>query len=287
MVAAAVLLLNDHVLKQAHPGFVTGKLSDVAGLVAAAPLVALIFLRRADLAATLLTGTLFTLVKTTQTGAETASQVWSLLAGPSRVLADPTDLLALPALALAWWLRRRTLRADSRRWRMLVATPLTVLLGALASGMRRLRVPYQLCALVASGAVLFTALVGFSDRSPIGVVPDVVVYGGGVAALATLACLALAMAGDTTGTALLIGLGGAVAAYGSVYGPFHGWTVGVPDSHGVAVTAAVVLTLGVLAAMATLLDRHARARAARTAHPRDGAGGPGYYFGGSSTSSPT
>ena len=38
-VAALVLLaLNDHVLKQAWPGFVTGKLSDVAGLVVA-PLV--------------------------------------------------------------------------------------------------------------------------------------------------------------------------------------------------------------------------------------------------------
>src|SRR5690606_18791254 len=50
-----VLLLNDHVLKQAWPGFVTGKLSDVAGLVVAPPLAALLLLRRADLAATLLT----------------------------------------------------------------------------------------------------------------------------------------------------------------------------------------------------------------------------------------
>ena len=33
VLALVVLVLNDHVLKQAWPGLVTGKLSDVAGLV--------------------------------------------------------------------------------------------------------------------------------------------------------------------------------------------------------------------------------------------------------------
>ncbi|MEV0625885.1 hypothetical protein [Nonomuraea wenchangensis] len=129
-----VLLVNDHLLKQAWPGFVTGKLSDVAGLLVAPPLLALLFLRRADLAATLATGVLFALVKTTETGAEAASHVWTLVAGPSRVLADPTDLLALPALALAWWVRARSLTAPSSpRLRVLLTAPLA-LLAVAASG---------------------------------------------------------------------------------------------------------------------------------------------------------
>ncbi|MFI7438781.1 hypothetical protein [Nonomuraea indica] len=114
VVATIVLLLNDHLLKHTHPGVVTGKLSDVAGLVVAPPLVALLLAGRADLVATLATGALFTLVKTTETGAQTASHLWTLVAGPSRVLADPTDLLALPALVLAWWIRHRTLGRGPR-----------------------------------------------------------------------------------------------------------------------------------------------------------------------------
>ncbi|WP_181019641.1 hypothetical protein [Nonomuraea typhae] len=126
LAATLVLLVNDHVLKQAWPGFVTGKLSDVAGLLVAPALLSLLLLRRADLTATLLTGTLFTLAKTTQTGAEAASQAWTLIAGPSRILADPTDLLALPALALAWWIRNHSHQV-TRQWRIMTGVPLAVL----------------------------------------------------------------------------------------------------------------------------------------------------------------
>ena len=33
LAAIAVLVVNDHVLKSAYPGWLTGKLSDIAGLV--------------------------------------------------------------------------------------------------------------------------------------------------------------------------------------------------------------------------------------------------------------
>ena len=163
-----LLLINDHLLKPAFPGIVTGKLSDVAGLVMAPALVAVLLtrpaaalatrlrvafprveqhmvhaerpgtelLRRSDVAAVVLTGLLFALVKTTETGAETASQVWTFLAGPSRVLADPTDLLALPALAAAWWARNRSLRRPpTARWRVVVTMPLAMVAVTATSAM--------------------------------------------------------------------------------------------------------------------------------------------------------
>ncbi|MBX6387020.1 MAG: hypothetical protein IRZ07_29260, partial [Microbispora sp.] len=41
LTAIAVLLVNDHLLKHLWPGVVTGKLSDVAGMLVAPPLLAL------------------------------------------------------------------------------------------------------------------------------------------------------------------------------------------------------------------------------------------------------
>ncbi|MFD8532449.1 hypothetical protein ACFV0L_34050 [Streptosporangium canum] len=126
VVATIVLLINDHVLKALWPGLVTGKLSDVAGLLVAPPLLALV--RVPALGATIATGTGFVLVKTTATGAALASQAWTLFAGPSRVLADPTDLVALPTLGLAWLVSRRC-RADHavRRARTLIIVPVALI----------------------------------------------------------------------------------------------------------------------------------------------------------------
>lgn len=126
-VAALVLLIvNDHVLKAAHPGWVTGKLSDVAGMIFAPPLIAALlgWSRSASMVAV---GVGFTFVKTSAYGAELASAVWSLIT-PSLVRADPTDLLALPFLGVAWW---ASARAVDRRWlralRLAVILPLALL----------------------------------------------------------------------------------------------------------------------------------------------------------------
>ncbi|WP_199523928.1 hypothetical protein [Micromonospora craterilacus] len=161
-VAATVLLiLNDHVLKAAYPGWLTGKLSDVAGLVMAPPLAALVLasccalpaLRRAARAAVVggaerprhrpsdparntavgladllaaiaifLVGAGFTAVKASPAGAALASSAWSVVNGPSVILADVSDLLALPALALAWWTwRSAAARPTLARWLRMVA----------------------------------------------------------------------------------------------------------------------------------------------------------------------
>lgn len=141
LLALVVLLLNDHVLKAAWPGLVTGKLSDVAGLVVF-PLVVVaaweavlgaISRWRGPTArplalAVVATGFGLAFVKTTPSAALAAGWLlglgqWllslpiHLVAGtpmapvvPTAIVVDPTDLLALPCLAIAVWIGRLRLR---------------------------------------------------------------------------------------------------------------------------------------------------------------------------------
>lgn len=104
--AALLLALNDHFLKQAGvlPAWLTGKLSDVAGLflaplvlVAAARLVARRDGRWAKASAVATTAIVFAALKTTPF----AHALYNRWIGPA--VLDPTDLLALPACALSWW----------------------------------------------------------------------------------------------------------------------------------------------------------------------------------------
>lgn len=123
--AIGLLVLNDHVLKHACPGFVTGKLSDVAGMIFFPVLLAAIaerLLRRRDLllASCLVTAAVFALVKTVPEANVAYRVTWGAMQWPFfalRALAtgralpriarvvlvrDPTDLAALPFVALAW-----------------------------------------------------------------------------------------------------------------------------------------------------------------------------------------
>lgn len=98
--SVALLAVNDHVLKARWPGLVTGKLSDIAGVI----MVAVAFTAvtgRATLS-TRLTAVAFTLLKTWPPVATLAAP---LLGGITRT--DPTDLIALLALIpLHRWLRQ-------------------------------------------------------------------------------------------------------------------------------------------------------------------------------------
>ncbi|WP_189328475.1 hypothetical protein [Actinoplanes ianthinogenes] len=130
VVALAVLVINDHLLKATFPGPLTGKLSDVAGLVLAPPLLAVLATliaprlsaRRTGQIAMLTVAAGFGLVKAFPYAAQLASAAWSLVT-PSLVRADVTDLLALPALAVSWWslgrAHRTPVRLGPRRFRAL------------------------------------------------------------------------------------------------------------------------------------------------------------------------
>ncbi|KRF36262.1 hypothetical protein [Nocardioides sp. Soil805] len=125
VLALVVLVLNDHVLKQAYPGILTGKLSDVVGLVVAplllAVLLAALGLRHPAPTATILTGVGFVVAKTSATGAAATSAAWSLSGVPTLIRPDVTDLLALPALGVAWWVDRQVRRSPALPWRRVVA----------------------------------------------------------------------------------------------------------------------------------------------------------------------
>ncbi|MEQ8280212.1 MAG: hypothetical protein RMA76_22075 [Deltaproteobacteria bacterium] len=131
LAAIGVLLLNDHVLKAAYPGFVTGKLSDVAGLVffplflvSAFEVVEARFgarwrpKRAVLLAAVVATATVFALVQIWapatwlyRFGLGALQWPFVAVAGgafrPVVVMADPTDLVTVPAVLVAWWIGRR------------------------------------------------------------------------------------------------------------------------------------------------------------------------------------
>lgn len=114
--AVFVLALNDHVLKHAYPGFVTGKLSDVAGMIFF-PLVLHAIVTwiapraRSDrilVASCVATAIVFALVKTLPVANDAYRIAWGAMQTPFRgrfvrvvLVRDPTDLLALPFVLVA------------------------------------------------------------------------------------------------------------------------------------------------------------------------------------------
>lgn len=141
LTAIALLVVNDHVLKQLAPGVVTGKLSDVAGLVFF-PLLLAACAEKAGVrrglsmivVATIATAIAFAAVKLWTPAGDAyrvalAALQWpfraahALLAGHAMpglgrvsLVADPTDLVALVALAVPIVLARQLAVSTAFAW---------------------------------------------------------------------------------------------------------------------------------------------------------------------------
>lgn len=141
LLAIALLVANDHWWKHAYPGVLTGKISDFAGL-AFFPLlltgaweVLLAALKRpwgpshrAIVIAALATGLVFTAVKAWEPAAPLYKTGLAALQWPFRaaqkgravkvrevaLVQDKTDLIALPALIVAYWVGRRRVSHQPR-----------------------------------------------------------------------------------------------------------------------------------------------------------------------------
>ena len=136
--AVLTLFANDHLFKHLWPGFVTGKLSDVAGMIFF-PLLAqgLVWMfvprsQRADrnhdrllLALCVATAIVFTLTKTSVLANDAYRITWGVMQWPWRavralvhgtalphvarvvLVRDPSDVLAVPFVLVAWLYGRR------------------------------------------------------------------------------------------------------------------------------------------------------------------------------------
>lgn len=136
--AMFVLAVNDHWGKDAWPGLVTGKLSDVAGLVFFPLLLQAMWElgggaihRRALVVSCIATAVVFAAVKVWppahalyEHGLGLLQWPWwaarAALAGaptpawsPVALEADPTDLMAIPAVFAAWWAGRGRTEAQT------------------------------------------------------------------------------------------------------------------------------------------------------------------------------
>lgn len=134
LVAVVVLAVNDHIVKNVAPGVVSGKLSDLAGMIVAPALLACVLAVRSRaglLACHVAVGVVFGLLKISPT----VAGWW-----PWRVVVDPTDLIALPVLVLGWrWLlpvMQRPLTAAARAGLATVAGCLGLLVCAATSPRR-------------------------------------------------------------------------------------------------------------------------------------------------------
>jgi hypothetical protein len=113
LASLALLVLNDHVLKRAAGGVVTGKLSDLAGLVVAPVLLALLVGVRTERGlawAHVAVGAVFATLQLSPSAAATWDAALGALGVSWVTTPDPADLIALVALGVSWTVLRPTMR---------------------------------------------------------------------------------------------------------------------------------------------------------------------------------
>lgn len=122
-IALAVLVLNDHVAKRGGvvPPILTGKASDLAGLFLAPPLLAAVLrvrTRRGLVLAHLAPATVFAAIKTSALASAGFTGLLATFGLPWRNVVDPTDLIALPMVILAYhlFLRRMSSPIEPTAW---------------------------------------------------------------------------------------------------------------------------------------------------------------------------
>ncbi len=163
LLATAVLLLNDHWLKGAGllPGWLTGKLSDVAGLFIFPILLAKLIhiavgplqrrqITALSLATTLLTAAGFTLANIHAGFNAWLSHVWG------RMWMDPTDLWTLPILLASAWIivscyPQQSESAPSLASRVMVAV---MALACVATPARHRPMPPRSCVRIANAQLI-------------------------------------------------------------------------------------------------------------------------------------
>ncbi len=114
----ALLVVNDHILKGSGllPGVLTGKLSDFAGMIVAPVLLATLVRARSRstlMACHVAVGSVFAGIQLSVPFANLWSSAMGLFGHPWTITSDPTDLIALPMLAVSWHVLVPKMRADA------------------------------------------------------------------------------------------------------------------------------------------------------------------------------
>ncbi|HZO13139.1 MAG TPA: hypothetical protein VFB62_07765 [Polyangiaceae bacterium] len=125
--ALGLLVLNDHALKGAGllPGWLTGKLSDVAGMLVAPVILAVIVQvssKRGWTLAHIAIGAVFAAIKLVPEAARAFETLTALTPFPWVIVVDPTDLLALPALLVSYRFLGRARETQGRYLESALAT---------------------------------------------------------------------------------------------------------------------------------------------------------------------